>query len=253
MYWKLPAFLNTKCHGLSETPLHDLAQTQDNEARVEMPSLKSQMSGYQEESRRRRPDYAKAYDELVGRLTALDRGQVGPQVGEPMPAFVMPDENGQLVSLAALLRKGPLLISFNRGHWCPYCKMDLRALAANYDKIRQLGANVVSIMPEAARYTTEYTKDNDLPFPVLSDIDLGYALSLGLIFWVGSEVERLYRESGVELDRYQGNGSFFLPIAAKFIVGCDGLVKARHVNVEFRERMEPDAILAVLQQLADQG
>ena len=124
-----------------------------------------------------------------------------------------------------------------------------RPLAAIHDRIRKLGARVVSIMPDSAMLTADYAKKNDLPFPVLSDIDLGYSLSLGLIFWVGAEVQRLYQDVGVDLEKYQANAGYFLPMAAKFIVGRDGLVKARQVNIEFRERMEPDAIVAALEQL----
>ena len=87
-------------------------------------------------------------------------------------------------------------------------------------------------------------------FPVLSDIDLGYSLSLGLIFWVGAEIQRLYNEAGIEFEKYHRNQAFFLPIAAKFIVGSDGLVKARQANVEFRERMEPETVLTTLQDFA---
>jgi peroxiredoxin len=101
-------------------------------------------------------------------------------------------------------------------------------------------------MPDSARFTGGYVEQNELPFPVLSDIDLGYSLSLGLIFWTGSEIRQLYEEASVELEKYHGNQGHFLPMAAKFIVGRDGLVKARQVNIEFRERMEPEAIIATL-------
>jgi peroxiredoxin len=211
--------------------------------------LSSRLSAYRKESAGRRPDFAKAYDELVERLSILNRGEVGPQVGEQMPEFQLPDERGHLILLSSLLRSGPVVISFNRGHWCPYCKLELRSLAAIHDDIRRLGAHVISIMPDGARFTSDYVAKNDLPFPVLSDVDLGYALSLGLIFWVGTEVQELYQGAGVELEKYHGNQGYFLPMAAKFIVGRDGLVKARQVNIEFRERMEPEAILAVLRDL----
>jgi peroxiredoxin len=212
-------------------------------------SLNSRLSSYRAESRRLRPEFTRVYDELIGRLGVLDRGEVGPQVGEPMPQFRLPDENGRLVSLHSLLQSGPVVISFNRGHWCPYCKLELRSLAAINGQIRQLGARIVSIMPDSAQFTADYVKRNDLPFPILSDVDLGYSLSLGLIFWVGAEIRRVYEEAGVELEKYHGNQGSFLPMAAKFIVGQDGLVKARQVNIEFRERMEPDAIVAVLRDL----
>jgi peroxiredoxin len=212
-------------------------------------SLSSRLSAYRKESSNRRPDFAKAYDELVERLNVIDRGRVGPGLGELMPEFSLPDEDGQLISLSSLLRFGPVVISINRGHWCPYCKLELRSLAGIYSEIAQLGARVISIMPDSARFTGTYAAQNELPFPVLSDIDLGYSLLLGLIFWVGPDIQQLYQEAGVELEKYHGNQGYFLPMAAKFIVGRDGRVKARQVNLEFRERMEPEALIATLQQL----
>jgi peroxiredoxin len=222
-----------------------------NTAATSMVPLNEQLSAYSGQSRTRRPDISAAYDELVSRLEALDRGEIGPQAGEPMPAFTLPDERGRMVSLESLLQSGPVVVSFNRGHWCPYCRLELRSLASHYDRIRALGASVVSIMPDSAQFTADYAAANGLPFPVLSDVDLGYSLQLGLIFWVGSDVQRLYREVGVELEQYHGNGGHFLPMAAKFIIGQDGLIKARRVNIEFRERMEPDEVVGVLKELRE--
>jgi peroxiredoxin len=219
------------------------------EAESDNVSLGARLAAYRHSTRRIRPDIAKAYDDLVARLDMLDSGVVGPQIGELLPAFNLPDENGQLVSLTSLLRSGPAVISLNRGHWCPYCKLELRSLAEVHDEIRQLGARVVSIMPDTATFTDDYARQNRLPFPILSDIDLGYSLSLGLIFWVGEEIQRLYESIGVELERYQGNGGHFLPMGAKFIVGQDGLIRARRVNIEFRERMEPSEVLAAVRTL----
>jgi peroxiredoxin len=212
-------------------------------------SLNLRLSAYRDQSRSLRPEFARVYDELIERLNVLDRGEVGPKVGERLADFDLPDENGKLVSLASLLQSGPAVISFNRGHWCPYCKLELRSLAASHDQIKQLGARVVSIMPDRPQFTGSYAKQNELPFPILCDIDLGYSLSLGLIFWVGAEIRRMYEEAGVDLEKYHGNQGFFLPMAAKFIVSQDGLVRARQVNIEFRERMEPEAIVAVLKEL----
>jgi peroxiredoxin len=219
------------------------------EAESRNASLGARLAAYRDSMRRIRPDLAKAYDDLVARLDMLDDGAIGPQIGEPLPEFNLPDGNGQLVSLSSLLRSGPAVISLNRGHWCPYCKLELRSLAAIHDEIGRLGARIVSMMPDTATFTGDYAQQNRLPFPILSDIDLGYSLSLGLIFWVGEEIQRLYEDAGVELERYQGNRGHFLPMGAKFIVGQDGLIKARQVNIEFRERMEPEAVLAVLREM----
>jgi len=107
----------------------------------------------------------------------------------------------------------------------------------------------VSIMPDVAEYTGGYSRANELPFPLLSDIDLGYSLSLGLIFWIGADLQRLYEEAGIDLGKYHRGSGYFLPVAAKFVVGQDGLVRARQVNVEFRQRMEPEAVVATLRAL----
>ena len=212
-------------------------------------SLKERLAAYREHSGRLRPEVAAIYQKLVDHLEALVSGAVGPAVGDQMPDFLLPDQHGRLISLEDLLASGPVVISMNRGHWCPYCKLDLRALAQIEPDIRRLGAQIVSIMPETAQYTKQAIAENDFPFPILTDVDLGYALSLGLVFWVGADVKKLYGDLGLDLAVFQGNRSYFLPIAAKFIVGRDGQVKAREININFRERMEPSAIIAALARL----
>jgi peroxiredoxin len=253
--WRLASGVVLWAGAARRTGVTDLSETPSTlaealvEAEKRNASLSARLASYRQSTVRLRPDVARVYDELVARLNMIDAGEVGPKLGEALPAFDLPDENGQLVSLSSLLRKGPAVVSINRGHWCPYCKLDLRSLAAVHDEIRALGARVVSIMPDTATFTSSYSSANALPFPVLSDMDLGYSLLLGLIFWVGPEVQRLYEDVGIDLERYQGNGGHFLPMAAKFVVGQDGLVKARQVNTEFRERMEPETVLAALHAL----
>lgn len=212
-------------------------------------TLNQRLASFRARSERGLPQIAQAYDRLVKHLEALDRDRIGPAIGEQMPDFLLPDQSGTLISLRSMLSRGPVVVSFNRGHWCPYCKMDLRALAAVAPEVSRLGGQIVSIMPDRADTLHEELPHGTLPFPILTDMDLGYALSLGLIYWIGADVTTLYRELGIELDRYHGNGGHFLPMAAKFVVGSDGLVKARQVDIEFRQRMEPEAVFAAMRGL----
>jgi peroxiredoxin len=212
-------------------------------------TLNEKLAVYAKHSKRLRPEFSAAYERLIDHLAALDAGKIGPAVGEQMPDFLLPNQDGHLVSLHGLLASGPVVISMNRGHWCPYCKLDLRALAQIAPEIRRMGAQVVSIMPETSQYTKKSIIENDAPFPILTDIDLSYALLLGMIYWVGAEVMRLYTELGLQLERFQGNRSYFLPVAGKFVVGRNGIVEAREVNIDFRQRMEPKDILAALSRL----
>ena len=148
-----------------------------------------------------------------------------------------------------LLSEGPLILSLNRGHWCPWCRLELRALAQVHDEARKLGAQVVSIIPETLAYSRRLIVDNELPFRVLTDLDLAYALSLGLMIWAGERIRALYLRSGLDLPLFQRNEGWFLPIPATFVIGNDGVVRARFANPDFRKRMEPQDILKAIRKL----
>lgn len=213
-------------------------------------SLNERLAAYADYSRHLRPEIHDAYGRLVKRLESLRLGEVGPKVGDPMPDFMLPNQRGELVGLESLCGDGPVVVSFNRGHWCPYCRIELRALAAMHRDVRRHGAEIVSIVPDRAQFSKKMAVENELPFPVLTDVDLGYALSLGLVFWVGAEIKSVYEKLGVDLAVYQGNGNYFLPITATFVVGRDGLVKQRYVDHDYRKRMEIKDIVATLGELA---
>jgi peroxiredoxin len=212
--------------------------------------LTARLIAFAENSSLLQPEIYAAYSRLVQRLEALRAAQVGPKVGEPMPDFILPDQQGQLVSLEALCRNGPVVLSFNRGHWCPYCQIELRALAAAHGEVRRLGGDIVSIVPERAQFSKKLAADHGIPFRVLSDVDLGYALSLGFVYWIGAEIKAIYDAVGVDLANYHGNGNYFLPIAATFVVGADGTIVDRHVDPDYRLRMNIDRMLAALERLS---
>ncbi len=210
--------------------------------------LKNRLDTYSAYSRELAPEINEAYDELIARISGLKKA--GPSLGMPMPDFHLPDQDGHLVSLESLLAEGPLVLSINRGHWCPWCRLHLRALAEVHDEARKLGAQVVSIIPETIAYSRRLVTDNALPFQVLTDLDLAYALSLGLMIWVGDRVRALYLKAGLDLSLFQRNEGWFLPIPATFLIGTDGIVQARFADPDFRTRMEPQDIIKALRKLS---
>ncbi len=207
-------------------------------------SLQDQLDHYSHFVCKLSPEMAQAYDALVKRLATL-RG-VGPGVGEVMPDFALISSTGELVDLQSLLREGPIVVSFNRGHWCRWCRLELRALAERHEEIRARGAQTIAIVPETGAFSRKLTEENRLPFPVLTDLDLGYSLSLGIVFWAGPAVNELYKEMGIDLAHFQNSESWMLPIPATFVVGSDGVIKARFVEPDFRKRMDPAEIIAAL-------
>jgi len=190
--------------------------------------------------------FAEAYDSLVERLQSGHAGSKAPRPGDTMMPFVLPDTKGRLVNLDELLEKGPVVISLNRGHWCEYCAIELKALHEALEEISACGASVVSIMPETEAYTSVASRRIDNAFRVLSDIDNSYALALGLTIWLGEPVRKLYLSHGLRLEQYQGTSSWFVPIPATFVVGRDGRIIDRFVDPDFRKRMEIEDILAAL-------
>jgi peroxiredoxin len=209
-------------------------------------SLDKRLKAYLSESRRLLPELEATYDQLVERISANTAEAPTPAIGEAMPEFLMTDTEGNLVSLPVLLKEGPLVISFNRGPWCDYCGLELRALARAYPQIVAAGGDAVSVTPETAHYAHNLKKSRDVPFRVLTDLDFAYALRLGLVFWVGDKIRETYLGFGIDLARFQGFGGWFLPIPATFVVGQNGLVKASFIDPDFRHRMQTQDILRAL-------
>ena len=210
-------------------------------------SLGERLRFYLGESRQLLPGLETTYDQLVERIGASGADVNVPAIGEAMPEFCMTDSDGHL-DLASLLTRGPLVISFNRGPWRDYCGLELHSLARAYPDIVAAGGEVISIVPETAQYAKVLRATRDLPFRVLTDLDLAYAMSLGLVFWVGEKIKQMYLGFGIDLARFQGNGGWFLPIPATLVVGKDGLVKARFVDPDFRHRMSTEEIMLAVKE-----
>jgi peroxiredoxin len=213
-------------------------------------TLREQLEAYAAAGREFFPAYGEAVDRLVVRLNENGGGENAPRPGEVMPPFLLPDETGGLVSLKSLTDHGPVAVMFYRGHWCPYCRLNVRAVIQAQGRIKALGAQTVAIMPETQAYTEKFKSEAEAPFPVLTDLDNGYALSLNLAIWLGSEIQRLL--SYQDMASFQGNDGWVLPIPATFVVGRDGLVKARFVDPDFRKRMEIDDLIAALKSASEE-
>jgi peroxiredoxin len=209
-------------------------------------SMHEQLRTFAETTRRERPEFAAAVDRLVDRLRRYGAGESAPQIGEPMPPFVLPDHTSQLVSLEELLDRGPAAVTFHRGHWCPYCRININALAQARKEIAADGGQIVAIMPDRQKFVADLKTQSNVPFPILTDMDNGYALSLNLAIWVGQEVQKMM-EGFRDLPTFQGNSSWMLPIPATFVVGRDGLIRARFIDPDYRKRMMIVDMIAALQ------
>ncbi len=230
------------------TPSQTLAQAFQDICVMEGP-LSRKLEAYSDKLRELNFPFAEAYDTLVARLIDGKIGADAPKVGDRMPSFLLPGPDGALVSLDDLLQGGPVVISFNRGHWCPFCKIELRTIIAYHAEIAAHGGRVVSILPDRQGFVGQLEADTDGKLLILTDIDNGYALSLGLALWLGDRIKELMRGRGLHLEDVQGNDGWFVPLPATFVVAADGTVVARRVDPDFRLRMDIDEILSALRKL----
>jgi peroxiredoxin len=208
-------------------------------------SLQEQLRAFAETVKRQQPEFAAAVDRLIQRLRQYGAGESAPQVGESMPPFVLPDDAGQMVSLDELLNRGSVAVTFHRGHWCPYCRININALVEAHRELPASGGQIVAIMPDLQKFVAALKSQSNVPFPILTDMDNGYALSLNLIIWVGAEVQKMM-EGRRDLPTFQGNSSWMLPIPATFVVGRDGLIRARFIDPDYRNRMMISDMLAAM-------
>jgi peroxiredoxin len=229
----------------TEILVRDLRQAFE-QARELDGSMAERLDVFADATRRLHPSTAAIVDRLVARLRQHDAGTDAPKLGEVMPPFVLPDETGRLVSLKDLLTQGPAVVTFHRGHWCPYCRISISTLVKAQPRIEALGARMVAIVPDRAQFAAEMREDCNVNFPILSDMDNGYAMSLNLAIWVGAEMEEFMTKIGRVLPQYQGNDSWLLPIPATFVVGTDGRIKSRFVDPDYRKRMTIEELIGAL-------
>jgi peroxiredoxin len=208
--------------------------------------LRERLQYIAEAVRRLSPSFAETVDSFVARLHKAEAGAAAPRVGDLFPDFILPDQNGRIIRLSALLADGPVVIAFLRGHWCPYCQTTAAALSEIADAAQSCGGQIVAITPESRRFSRRLAEDSHHRFPILTDVDNGFALSLNLAIWIDDGMAQLILGAGWNIPFYQTANSWVLPIPATFVVTGKGRVAARYVSPDYRTRMEIADILEAL-------
>lgn len=182
-------------------------------------------------------------------LIASGQAERALKAGAVAPAFSLPDSTGNAVTLHQLLLCGPLVLTFYRGVWCPYCNLDLKALEAASTEIRARGATLVAISPQTAANSEKSRRDNELDFPILTDQGSALADAFGLRFRLPEPLIGLYRSFGVDLPGVNGDDSWTLPMPARYVIGRDGIIAYAEVNPDYTRRPDPSELLPTLDRL----
>jgi peroxiredoxin len=171
------------------------------------------------------------------------------KAGDLAPDFVLKDPDGRPVSSTGLLTQGPLVVSFYRGVWCPYCNMELQALQEALPQFRKLGASLVAISPQNAANSRKSIRTNGLEFPILSDPGNETAAAFGLRFKLPDYLIELYKKLKNELPAFNGDASWTLPMPGRFVIAQDGVIRYAEVNPDYTHRPEPADMLPALRGL----
>lgn len=188
-------------------------------------------------------------DAVVRHLIEVGAATQALKAGDPFPDFVLPSAEGELVPSSDLFAGGPVVLSFYRGIWCPFCSAELEALHEDEPAIKAAGGKLVTVSPEVGGLPLKVKQERGFKFEILIDIDNGLALRCGLVFRISEDLIRIFLANGVDFPLFYGNDSWFLPMPATYIIGKDGVITHAYVNPEFRERLDPRDIVNYLKQL----
>jgi peroxiredoxin len=167
--------------------------------------------------------------------------------GDTIPAFSLPDATGTQISSDQILKDGPMVISFYRGGWCPYCNLELKALQDVLPEIKTLKAELIAISPELPDHSLSTKEKHALEFPVLSDHNNQVAKNFGLVFELDKELVPIFKDKfNWDLIAINGTENVELPFPATYVVDKAGVIQYAFVNSDYTQRAEPDKILEVL-------
>lgn len=186
-------------------------------------------------------------ERATAELIATGQASRAIKAGDRAPQFRLQDQEGNDISSTDLLAQGPLVITFYRGVWCPYCNLELQALNEALPEIHALNANVVAISPQTAVNSRKSVRTNQLNFPVLNDTHGETAAAFGLRFQLPVYLIELYQRLKNNLPAFNNDPSWTLPIPARYVVGQNGLVLYSEINPDYTHRPDPSEMLPVLE------
>jgi peroxiredoxin len=190
-----------------------------------------------------------AMSRATAELIASGQARRALKAGHRAPEFTLDDPDGKPVASRDLLAKGPLVLSFYRGVWCPYCNLELQALQAELPQIEARGASLVAVSPQTPVNSRRSQRDNKLTFPILSDPKSEIANAFGIRFALPGYLVAVYKTFGNDLPTVNNDPSWVLPMPARYVIGQDGLISYAEANPDYTQRPDPSELLPVLDRL----
>ncbi|HEY2492952.1 MAG TPA: peroxiredoxin-like family protein [Paenibacillus sp.] len=189
-----------------------------------------------------------AFDRSIQDQRASDFGK-GLRVGTKAPDFTLADPTGKKITLSEETAKGPVVLIFYRGIWCPFCNLELLAYQRIMDDIKEIGAQLIAVSPQTPDHSAFIQEKNELSFHVLSDLGNQIAEKYNLKFRVPEYVHEIYRSLDISLDTFNGDNSWEIPVPATYVIDKEGIICSANADADYKKRMEPTEVLHILHSL----
>jgi peroxiredoxin len=184
-----------------------------------------------------------AFDQAIEELASSGQAP-GLAVGDRAPDFELPDQHGRTVRLSECLEDGPVVVMFYRGDWCPYCNLTLREMQKRLNELRERGADLIAISPQKPSRAVKLAEGEGLAFSVLSDENQVTIDAFRVLYDAPPALKEVFVNTmGFDLSRQNADGTWRLPVPATFLIDRDGVVRVRHVDLDYRRRMDPQDVL----------
>lgn len=195
------------------------------------------------------PHIWRVRQEAINDLVSLGTAEKAIHAGDYAPEFRLSDPDGKTISSYAVLNSGPVLIVFYRGGWCPYCKLDLRAVQAAAQQLRSFGASIMAISQQSANESRSTERMNGLSFPSLVDRGGKVARAFGLRWSLSRELRAAEIEYGIDLTAVNGEPSWTLTMPARYVINPEGIVEYADISADYTRRCDPAELFPVFSQL----
>jgi len=210
-------------------------------------NLKQELSDFATQmSKQAPPEVLQIMGEEIGKLAQSGIVENAKSVGDKAPNFILENSEGNNVSLGNLLEKGSVVLSFNRGNWCPFCNLEFKALQESVSEIKEAGANLVVISPQLPILSRELKHKNGFVYDILYDKGNEVAKQFGIAFALPEPLRPIHEAFGMDIPAHNGDNTFELPLAATYVIDKKGEITYAYVNANWMERAEPEEFISLL-------
>jgi len=218
-----------------------------------IPSYQASLDQFMEKSKASKSPFSEKDQAIMKKADeslASSLPDPGIKVGKMAPDFTLKNAFGEEINLKQELRKGPVILVFYRGAWCPFCNMHLHVLQQSLPQFKKYGAQLITITPQTPDKSAEQIGKDGYPFQVLSDLDSQVMKDYKLYFEIPDDLVSVYKHVGLDIEAFNGKGRNVLPVPGSFVIDKNGIVRAMQARTDYKLRMEPEAIIDAMMQIS---